>query len=570
MKVKSVSGQVVNAKDMKGSRINDMVLVGTDKYVGEIIRLNSDIATILCYDEVKMLKVGDLVENTGEQMHAILGPGLIGNIFDGLQRPLKSMSQFLSGAGMISRLDERKEWKVVNSRKGDVKKGEIIAEVNESLSVVNKILAPCEGICDIKEGDYKINDCIGKVGSMEVKLSFPHPLHKSFDYREKHVPSETLVTGQRVLDSMFPVAKGGAGAIPGGFGTGKTVLTQSIAKFSDVDIIVMTLVGERGNECADVLKSFAELKDPKSGRSIMEKSVIIANTSNMPVSARIASIYLGATIGEYYRSMGYDVLMIADSTSRWAEALREVSGSLEEMPGEEGFPVYLASSVASFYGRAGFVETLGCGEGSLSILGAVSPPGGDFSEPVVQATKSVVRAFWGLNPELAYHRHYPAVDWFLSYTNYEIEEDHHLSDMRLVIKKMLEKDEEIQSTVRLVGYESLTDTDKFILRFAEIFKRDFLQQSAMHEIDRFTTEKKQKSMLEVFVTYYESGIIALKHGDALNSILDADLINLISSMKFYEKDEFPDIIAMIEKKVLNENEPLSFEELEERYEDENK
>ena len=471
MKIVSVFGQVVRACGMKGARINDMVFVGKKRIIGEVIKLDSDVATILCYEDVALMKVGDIVENSGELMSAELGPGLIGSVFDGLQRPLNNMGRFLGGSFDSARLERKRKWVVKAIKKGDVREGESVAEVRESIAVRHRIRSPCDGVVEINEGEYCIDDIIGSVknGSVKVvvRLLTKHPLRMAKKFRRKRVPSKQLVTGQRVLDTLFPVAKGGVGAIPGGFGTGKTVTMQSIAKFSDADIIIMTLVGERGNECADVLKSFAELVNPDTGESIMEKSVIIANTSNMPVSARIASVYLGATIGEYYRDMGCNVLMIADSTSRWAEALREVSGSLEEMPGEEGFPVYLASSIAEFYGRAGYVETLGGTEGSLTILGAVSPPGGDFSEPVVQATKSVVRCFWALSPELAYNRHYPAVDWLQSYSKYDIvRDDDSVDDMILTILKVLERDEDIQKTVRLVGYESLSDEDKFVLYFA--------------------------------------------------------------------------------------------------------
>ena len=570
MKIVSVFGQVVKACGMRGARINDMVFIGKKRIIGEVIKLDSDVATILCYEGVSLMKVGDCVENSGELMSAELGPGLIGSIFDGLQRPLNNMDCFLGGSFDTARLGRDKRWVVKTLEKGEVREGEPVAVVQESKAVAHNILSPCDGVVEIKEGEYCIDDVIGYVKkgsvSVDVKLLTKHPLRMAKKFRRKHVPSKQLVTGQRVLDTLFPVAKGGVGAIPGGFGTGKTVTMQSIAKFSDADIIIMTLVGERGNECADVLKSFSELVNPDTGESIMEKSVIIANTSNMPVSARIASVYLGATIGEYYRDMGYDVLMITDSTSRWAEALREVSGSLEEMPGEEGFPVYLASSIAAFYGRAGYVETLGGTEGSLTILGAVSPPGGDFSEPVVQATKGVVRCFWALSPELAYNRHYPAIDWLQSYSKYDIVLDDGLIDeMRLTVLKVMEKDENIQNTVRLVGYESLSDEDKFVLYFAEIFKNGFLQQSAMHDIDRYTPLEKQKTMLMTFLSYYEAGIIALKHRDSLEKIKNKDIVEKLLLLKFSDTGGANRLVSDIEKKLLHESEFIEYGELYEKF-----
>ena len=543
----------------------------------KIIKLNLDVATILCYDEVSLLKVGDPVENTGKLMYAELGPGLIGTIFDGLQRPLRALDTFLgkSRGGEMQRLKRDRKWLVKAVKTGEVCKGEVIAFVRETKSIEHRILSPCDGVANVYEGEYKIDDVVGHVvgggSKTDVKLLTTVSLKVPGKFLRKHVPSKQLVTGQRVLDTIFPIAKGGVGAIPGGFGTGKTVMMQSIAKFSDADVIIMTLVGERGNECADVLQSFAELDDSCTGQNIMEKSVIIANTSNMPVSARIASIYLGATIGEYYRDMGYNVLMITDSTSRWAEALREVSGFLEEMPGEEGFPVYLASAIASFYGRAGYVQTLGDFSGSLTILGAVSPPGGDFSEPVVQATKSVVRSFWALNPDLAYHRHYPAVDWLQSYSKYDVDENYSFAgDMREMILNVLERDEKLQNTVRLVGYDSLSDDEKFVLYFSELFKRDFLQQSAMHDVDRYTPIDKQRNMLMVFIVYYEVGMIAMRYGDSLEMIMDKEIAERISEMKFSKDDKFKGLIADIEKKILHEKEIIDYQELYERFmEDEN-
>lgn len=575
MKLTAILGQVVKADGMSGAMLNEMVFVGKKRITGELIRLDCDMATILCYEDVSFLKVGDPVERSAKFMCAELGPGLIGSIFDGLQRPLKKFGTFMDTQGDCPSLDTDVKWSVYNSKSGKVAKGETIAEVKESKAIVHKVLAPCDGEAKIKDGEYSVNEVIGCVvcdgSKVDVKLLTTWSVKIPRAYREKHVPSTMLVSGQRVLDTLFPIAKGGAGAIPGGFGTGKTVTTQSIAKFCDADIIVMTLVGERGNECADVLKSFAELVDPKSGNSIMEKSVIIANTSNMPVSARIASMYLGVTIGEYYRDMGYNVLMIADSTSRWAEALREVSGCLEEMPGEEGFPVYLASYVAAFYGRAGYVDTLGCGSGSLTILGAVSPPGGDFSEPMVQATKSVVRSLWSLNPELAYSRHYPAVDWFQSYSNYDLDGcDKVMDDMRETVKKLLEREEEILSAVRLVGYESLSSEEKFVLYFADLFKKDFMQQSAMHKVDRYTSFMKQRNMLEAFLTYFESGLISIRNGDDLKDVVDKSISEKLSKMKFSEQEEFGDVAAEIEKSLLHEKEFVDYEELSERLEEEDK
>ncbi|MCK4927807.1 MAG: V-type ATP synthase subunit A, partial [Candidatus Aenigmarchaeota archaeon] len=410
-KISRIAGHIIEAKDLKDASMNSKVLIGKQNLIGEIIKLKNNTSIIQVFEDTDTLKIGDEVESLNTQITATLGPGLLGMVYDGLQRPLNIMDDFIAKGIKTEPLDTKKKWKLKKIKDGEVKKGDIIAEVKETKNITHKIFAPEDGKIIIKEGEYTIDQPFGKINKEPIKMKTFWPVNTPRPVKEKLTPKQNLITGQRVIDTMFPIAKGGAAAIPGGFGCGKTVTMQMIAKYADADIVIMALVGERGNECADVLSSFPNITDIKTKRSIMERSIIIANTSNMPVSARISSIYLATAIGEYYRDMGYNVLLITDSTSRWAEAVREISGMLEEMPGDEGYPAYLASRISSFYERSGAVTTLNKTQGTLTIMGAVSPPGGDFSEPVVQATKSIVRCFWALNSDLAYRRHYPAIDW---------------------------------------------------------------------------------------------------------------------------------------------------------------
>lgn len=566
--IQRIAGSIIEAKDMKGCKMFDEVKVGPLGLIGEIIKLEEDIAFIQVFEDTLGLKIGDVIESKNEPLSAELGPGLIGSVFDGIQRPIKNMDMFIKKGERPKPLDEKKKWAVKKIKDGAVKKGEIIAEVDETSIIKHKILSPHDGSVEIHEGIYTINEPFGKIiipgekGSIidiPLILKRKWPVKEKTEIKRKLVPGKVLITGQRVIDTLFPVAKGGSAALPGGFGAGKTIATQEIAKWADADIIVMALVGERGNECADVLNTFPKITDVKTGKSIMERSVIIANSSNMPVAARISSIYFATAISEYYRNMGYSILLIVDSTSRWAEALREISGKLEEMPGEEGYPVYLASKIADLYERSGVVETTGGITGSLTIIGAVSPPGGDFSEPVTQATKSVVKCLWALSTELAYHRHYPSIDWMLSYSNYidnmkiEISKYPDWLSLRSRIMKILQEEEELEKIVRLVGYDSLPQDAQFILEIAKLFRENFLQQDAFIPNDAFCSLKKQYGMLKIFIKFYESGLLAMKHGKSVREILDAELVGNIARMKFSEKEDFNDIDNEIDKKLLEDS-----------------
>lgn len=556
-----IVGGIAEAAGMRGCRMFDQALVGREKLVGEVIKLADDRAVIQVFEDTSGLKIGEPVESTGRPLQAWLGPGLVGSVLDGIQRPLNKLGSLIERGERPQALDTKKKWDVRIVKKGEVRKGEVIAEAQETEAVVYKVLAPSGGTFEAKSGKYRLEDAIGtlKAGrkSRKITLLEKRSIHDRPEYARKITPTDRLVTGQRVLDTLFPVAKGGSAGLPGGFGSGKTVLTQTIAKWADADIVVMALVGERGNEAADVLTSFPKIVNKKTGGSIMDKSIIIANTSNMPVAARISSIYLAASIGEHYRQMGYNVLLIADSTSRWAEALREVSGKLEELPGEEGYPVYLASMLAAFYERAGLVENLDGSRGSLTIMGAVSPPGGDFSEPVTQATKGLVRCFWALEAELAYRRHYPAVDWLQSYSGYAEQlaaseggglEGH--AGLRRQALRLLQREKELEKVVRLVGYDSLPDSEKFLLRVAGLFRENFLQQGAFHEVDGYCSLKKQHEMLKTFITFYDAGVVAIRHGRELAEVLDRRLIESMARMKFEKKEEFEELRKQIKDVLL--------------------
>ncbi|MCK5594197.1 MAG: V-type ATP synthase subunit A [Candidatus Aenigmarchaeota archaeon] len=571
-KITRIAGHIIEAKDLENAKMNSKVLIGKQKLIGEIIKLENKKAIIQAFEDTDGLKINDPITSVGTQITATLGPGLIGSIFDGLQRPLKDMDPFIEKGISKDPLNQKKTWTLKKIKDGKVNKGDIIAEVQETDNITHKIFATDTGTAKLKPGDYTVKDIFGTLKTKEktIKLTMQTqwPVYTKRPFKEKYTPKSTLITGQRVIDTMFPIAKGGCAAIPGGFGCGKTITTQTIAKFADADIVIMALVGERGNECADVLSSFPDIKDKKTGKSIMERSIIIANTSNMPVSARISSIYLATTIGEYYRDMGLNVLLIADSTSRWAEAVREISGMLEEMPGDEGYPAYLASKITSFYERSGIVKTLNDKNGSLTIMGTVSPPGGDFSEPVVQATKSITRCFWALRSDLAYMRHYPAIDWIESYSHYtddlKIKNDDNYDDwseLRDLLMSILQEEKELEKIVRLVGYEGLEDKDKFLLKVAELFRENFLQQNAFHTIDMYCTFDKQYEMLKIFAIYYEMGLIALEHDKELKDILDADLIENIAGMKFEKRDEFGALSRKIEETLLGKKDKIDLDDL---------
>lgn len=521
-----INGPVVTVKNAPWLSMLETVFVGNERLIGEVIAVHDGLTVIQVYEETAGLKIGEPVEGTGAPMSVTLGPGLIGDIFDGIERPLKEIEK--SSGGFISRglmpdaVDMDKKWQVtVTAKKGDkVSPCSVIAEVTETTLIVNKIMIPPNVSGEIIEigesGEYTCRDVLAKVktengGIKEIKLVQKWPIRQPRPYKTRETISKPLITGQRVLDVLFPLAKGGTAAIPGGFGTGKTMTQHQLAKWSDAQIIIYIGCGERGNEMTQVLEEFTGLIDPKSNQPLMNRTLLIANTSNMPVAAREASIYTGITIAEYYRDMGYDVAIMADSTSRWAEALREISGRLEEMPAEEGFPAYLPSRLSEFYERAGFVTNLNGSQGSVSIIGAVSPQGGDFSEPVTQNTKRFIRCFWGLDKALAYARHYPAINWLGSYSEYVDD----LSDWyrenvapdfvekRADVVRILQEESGLMDIVKLIGADVLPEDQKLTLEIARVIRVGFLQQNAYHQNDTYVPLDKQYRMLSTILYLYE-------------------------------------------------------------------
>ncbi len=571
-----VSGPLVIAEGMKGAEVYEVVLVGHGRLVGEIIGLREDRAMIQVYEDTTGLQVGEPVEGTGKPLAAELGPGLIGSIFDGLQRPLK---RFIEVAGpwvrrgiTLPSLPRDKKWHFTPQLKpGEkVSGGDILGTVPETSIITHKILVPPNvrgKLAEIApEGDYTIEDTIAVVEhngeKIELKMYHKWPVRKPRPVAQKLPPTTLLVTGQRVIDAVFPLAKGGTAAVPGGFGTGKTVLLQQLTKWSDTQINIYIGCGERGNEMADALHSFLQLTDPWTGKPLVEKAIFIANTSNMPVAARESSIFAGITIAEYYRDQGYDVLLVADSTSRWAEALREISGRLEEMPGEEGYPAYLGSRIASFYERAGRVKCIGKPEriGSVTIVGAVSPPGGDFSEPVTQNTLRVVKALLALDVMLAYRRHYPSINWLISYSLYvdTVEEwwkEHNFpkwKEYRTLFMSILQKEAELEEIVRLVGPEALPESDKFVLEVARMIREDFLQQNAFHEVDTYCPSGKSYKMMEVIATFYEVGKKAVEQGVPVAKIRSLPVRYKIARMKEIPNENFEPAFEALIKEVKEE------------------
>ena len=576
-KIIRISGPVVEAKGMRGSKMYDVVRVGDENLIGEIIRLNEDLATIQVYEETSGLKPGEKVVSTGSPLSVELGPGLMKNIYDGIQRPLPEIKNitgdFISRGVEAKALDRKKKWHFKPTvKKGDkVVAGDIVGTVDETALVVHKIMVPpdfkggkIKSIAD--EGKYTVEDVVAVLqtdgGEYRVRMMQIWPVRKGRPFIKKYDPSLPLITGQRVIDTFFPIAKGGTAAIPGGFGTGKTVELHQLAKWSDAQIIVYIGCGERGNEMTDVLREFPALIDPRSGKTIMERTVLIANTSNMPVAARDASVYTGITIAEYYRDMGYDVALMADSTSRWAEAMREISGRLEEMPGEEGYPAYLASRLAEFYERAGRVQTLGSKkrEGSVSVMGAVSPPGGDFSEPVTQNTLRIVKVFWALDADLADRRHFPAVNWLKSYSLYlkdvkkwwqeNVAED--WIDLRNKAMALLQKEAELQEIVKLVGPDALPPAERALLEGARIIREAFLQQNAFHEVDTFCPEKKQYEMLRVSLKFLDLINDAIKKNVYIEDILNLRCREAIARMATISNKTFEQEFKKIEKSMEDE------------------
>ena len=555
-----VAGPLVIAEGMRDANMFDVVRVSQSRLIGEIIEIRGDRASIQVYEETSGLGPGEPVESTGMPMSAELGPGLIASIYDGIQRPLDAIrdrtgDRLIRGVEVPS-LSREKRWHFTPHAKAGIRvsAGDVLGAVRETDIVLHKIMVPpgVSGVVKtIAEGDYTVEETVAVLlpdqgGEIPLTMMQRWPVRRGRPYSQKLSPREPLVTGQRVIDMLFPLAKGGTAAVPGPFGSGKTVVQHQLAKWADADIIVYIGCGERGNEMTDVLNEFPELKDPKTGKSLMERTVLIANTSDMPVAAREASIYTGITIAEYFRDMGYSVALMADSTSRWAEALREMSGRLEEMPGEEGYPAYLGSRLAQFYERAGRVVTLGGErrEGALSVIGAVSPAGGDISEPVSQATLRIVKVFWSLDAQLAYARHFPAVNWLTSYSLYADDVDGWLSanvkedwtDRRRRIMLLLQEESELEEIVQLVGMDALSPLDRLKLEAARSIREDFLHQDAFHEVDTYSPLEKQYAILALVLAYYDSCREALEQGVPINALVKLPVREAIGRFKYTPND----------------------------------
>ena len=576
--IKKVAGPLVIAEGMREANMFDVVRVSEQRLIGEIIEMHGDQASIQVYEETSGLGQREPVESTGEPMSVELGPGLIGNIYDGIERPLEEIMK-VTGSNNLQRgvevpaLPRDKVWHFVPTvAEGDeVAAGDIIGTVKETDVVTQKIMAPygiSGRIKSIGEGDYKVTDTIATItddkgADHTVSMLQKWPVRKERPYKQKLSPDRPLITGQRVIDTLFPIAKGGVAAVPGPFGSGKTVVQHQLAKWADADIVVYIGCGERGNEMTDVLNEFPTLKDPKTGHSLMERTVLIANTSDMPVAAREASIYTGITIAEYFRDMGYSVALMADSTSRWAEALREMSGRLEEMPGEEGYPAYLGSRLAQFYERAGHVKCLGSDdrEGALSVIGAVSPAGGDISEPVTQATLRIVKVFWSLDADLAYQRHFPAINWLTSYSLYldslgkwfdeNVDED--WMKLRGRMMSILSDESKLNEMVQLVGMDALSAPDRLKMEAARSIREDFLHQDAFHEVDTFSSLKKQYMMMELVLAYYDKSIEALDAGATLNNLVSLPVREEIGRFKYTPekdlKEKFDSVSDELDKEI---------------------
>ena len=559
-----VAGPLIVASGMGDSRMYDVVRVSERRLVGEIIELRGDMASIQVYEETSGLGPGDPVVSTGSPLSVELGPGLIESIFDGIQRPLtaiyKKAGDRITRGVEVQSLDHARKWKFeARAHKGDkVSGGDIIGVVQETSVVEHRIMVPptlSGEITAIKSGEYTLDETVATLKTSDgatVNLTMLQrwPVRRGRPYREKIAPTEPMVTGQRVIDTFFPIARGGVAAVPGPFGSGKTVVQHQLAKWADADIIVYVGCGERGNEMTDVLMEFPELHDPRTGETLMKRTVLIANTSDMPVAAREASIYTGITIAEYFRDMGYKVAIMADSTSRWAEALREMSGRLEEMPGEEGYPAYLASRIAEFYERAGWVECLG-GDGrtgAISAIGAVSPPGGDISEPVSQATLRIVKVFWGLSASLAYKRHFPAIDWLQSYSLYVDRLSRWFTDnvapdwmtLRQQAMATLQDEAELNEIVQLVGIDALSWKDRLKLEVARMIREDYLHQNAFDEIDTYTSLEKQYRMLRLILQYLERGGAALDAGAELSKVTGLKVRERIGRAKYIPEEDLKD------------------------------
>ena len=578
-KIKSIAGPLVIAKEMRGCEMYEVVRVGNEGLMGETIKLIEDLAYIQVYEDTTGLKPGEKVVRTGAPLSVELGPGIITNFYDGIQRPLlgiKDKSGDFIGRGIdVPSLDPAKKWdfKPIAKEGDELEEGDFLGEVDESKVIAHKIMVPPgkKGkVAEIKSGSFTVDEVIavlddnGENVALTMKQKWPVRIGRPL--KEKLDPEEPLLTGQRIYDTFFPIAKGGTAAIPGGFGTGKTVSQHQLAKWADSQVVVYVGCGERGNEMTEVLMTFPELDDPNTGEKLMERSTLIANTSNMPVAAREASIYTGVTIAEYYRDMGYDVALMADSSSRWAEALREISGRLEEMPGEEGFPAYLGTKLADFYERAGRVVTISKEKriGSVSIIGAVSPPGGDFSEPVSQNTLRVVSSFWALDTNLADRRHFPAINWLTSYSLYldfvknwyDSNVDKEFLNIRGEMMAILEKESELQEIVQLVGQDALPEADRALLEVSRMIREDYLQQHAYHEVDSYCPKEKQFLMLKIIMKFYDEVKKSIESGIVASRITTLKVKDEIARMKYEPNQEFSKRYEELIKSIETEFESL--------------
>ena len=574
--IKKVAGPLVIAEGMRDANMFDVVRVSDQRLIGEIIEIHGDQASVQVYEETAGLKPGEPVESMDVPMSVELGPGLITSIYDGIQRPLDDIMKVTGGNSLkrgveVPSLKRDKKWEFVPVAKvGDeVEGGDVLGTVQETIVVQQKIMVPpnVKGtVKEIRSGSFTVEEVVAVLstpeGDKELTMMQKWPVRRGRPYQKKLAPEMPLITGQRVIDTFFPIAKGGVAAVPGPFGSGKAVIQHQLAKWAEADIVVYIGCGERGNEMTDVLNEFPELKDPKTGESLMERTVLIANTSDMPVAAREASIYTGITIAEYFRDMGYSVALMADSTSRWAEALREMSGRLEEMPGEEGYPAYLGSRLAQFYERAGHVVSLGKDgrEGALSVIGAVSPPGGDISEPVSQATLRIVKVFWGLDSNLAYKRHFPAINWLTSYSLYlqdmekwfneEVAAD--WMDNRQKMMGLLQDEAELDEIVKMVGMDALSPSDRLKMEAARSIREDFLHQNSFHEIDTYSSLKKQYLMMKLVLAFYEESSRALSEGASMNKLIGMPVREQIGRFKYTHEDELDDAYQKVTEELTAE------------------
>lgn len=576
--IKKVAGPLIIAEGMRDANMFDVVRVSNQRLIGEIIEMHGDEASIQVYEETSGLGPGEPVESTEAPLSVELGPGLITSIYDGIQRPLDDIMKVcgtnLKRGVEVPSLKRNLKWNFVPTVKaGDhVENGDIIGTVQETIVVNHKIMVPygmSGTVKEIKAGEFTVEDVVAVItteqGDKELTMMQKWPVRRGRPYLKKLPPEMPLVTGQRVVDTFFPIAKGGVAAVPGPFGSGKTVIQHQLAKWAEADIVVYIGCGERGNEMTDVLNEFPELKDPKTGQSLMERTVLIANTSDMPVAAREASIYTGITIAEYFRDMGYSVALMADSTSRWAEALREMSGRLEEMPGEEGYPAYLGSRLAQFYERAGHVISLGKDkrEGALSVIGAVSPPGGDISEPVSQATLRIVKVFWGLDSSLAYKRHFPAINWLTSYSLYLDNMEKWFNEKvaldwmtgRQKMMSLLQDEAELEEIVKMVGMDALSAGDRLKMEAARSIREDFLHQNSFHEVDTYSSLKKQYLLMKLVVAYYEQGVEALEKGANIQDLVKLDVREKIGRFKYVLEEnldeEYKAVLEQLAKEISN-------------------